>query len=57
MTTVLSACVRNAGRSPMAEAVLNALADPGEARAVGGDQAPAGAVAVRFQLRLTVGQA
>ena len=41
----------------MAEAVFNALADPGEARAVGGDQAPAGAVAVPFQLRLTVGQA
>jgi len=34
MTTVLSACVRNAGRSRMAEAFFNVLADPGEARAV-----------------------
>lgn len=33
-TTVLFACVHNAGRSQMAEAFFNALADPARARAV-----------------------
>lgn len=43
MVTILFACVRNAGRSPMAEAFFNALADPGKARALsaGTDPAPA----------------
>lgn len=34
MTTVLFACVHNAGRSQMAAAFFNALADPAKARAV-----------------------
>jgi arsenate reductase len=34
MTTVLFACVHNAGRSQMAAAWFNALADPSEARAI-----------------------
>jgi arsenate reductase (thioredoxin) len=34
MTTVLFACVHNAGRSQMAMAWLNALADPTKARAI-----------------------
>ena len=34
MTTVLFACVHNAGRSQMAAAWFNALADPSRARAV-----------------------
>jgi arsenate reductase len=34
MKTVLFACVHNAGRSQMAEAWFNALADPGKARAI-----------------------
>jgi len=34
MTTVLFACVHNAGRSQMAAAFFNELADPSQARAV-----------------------
>jgi arsenate reductase len=34
MTTVLFACVHNAGRSQMAAALFNRLADPAKARAV-----------------------
>ena len=34
MTTVLFACVHNAGRSQMAAAWFNALADPSRARAI-----------------------
>jgi len=34
MTTVLFACVHNAGRSQMASAWFNALADPAKARAI-----------------------
>jgi arsenate reductase len=34
MTTVLFACVHNAGRSQMAAAWFNALADPAKARAI-----------------------
>ena len=34
MTTVLFACVHNAGRSQMAAAWFNLLADPGKARAI-----------------------
>lgn len=34
MTTVLFACVHNAGRSQMAEAFFNRLADPARARAI-----------------------
>lgn len=42
MTTVLFACVRNAGRSQMAAAFFNALADPSKARGLsaGTDPAP-----------------
>ena len=42
MNTVLFACVHNAGRSQMAAAWFNLLADPGKARAVsaGTDPAP-----------------
>jgi arsenate reductase (thioredoxin) len=34
MNTVLFACVHNAGRSQMAAALFNALADPQKARAI-----------------------
>lgn len=41
MTTVVFACVRNAGRSQMAAAFFNLLADPAKARAVSAGTAPA----------------
>ena len=40
MTTVIFACVHNAGRSQMAAAFFNALADPGKARATSAGTAP-----------------
>ena len=42
--TVIFACVHNAGRSQMAAALFNQLADPGKARALSGGTAPARAV-------------
>ena len=44
MTTVIFACVHNAGRSQMAAAFFNALADPAKARAVSAGTAPASRV-------------
>ena len=41
MTTVLFACVHNAGRSQMAAALFNRLADPASARAVSAGTEPA----------------
>lgn len=41
MTTVIFACVHNAGRSQMAAAFFNACADPARARAVSAGTAPA----------------
>ena len=41
MKTVLFACVRNAGRSQMAAAFFNTLADPSKARAVSAGTQPA----------------
>jgi arsenate reductase len=41
MTTVLFACVHNAGRSQMAAAFFNHLADPGKAQAISAGTAPA----------------
>lgn len=41
MTTVLFACVHNTGRSQMAEAFFNRLADPAKACAVSGGTEPA----------------
>ncbi len=41
MTTVLFACVQNAGRSQMAAALFNAAADPSKARAISAGTAPA----------------
>jgi arsenate reductase len=41
MKTVIFACVQNAGRSQMAAAFFNALADRGRARAVSAGTAPA----------------
>jgi len=41
MTIVLFACVHNAGRSQMAAAYFNALADPAQARAVSAGTEPA----------------
>jgi arsenate reductase len=41
MTTVLFACVQNAGRSQMAAALFNRLADPTKARALSAGTAPA----------------
>lgn len=40
-TTVIFACVHNAGRSQMAAALFNLLADPSRARAVSAGTAPA----------------
>ena len=40
MKTVVFACVHNAGRSQMAAAFFNALADPSKARAVSAGTAP-----------------
>ena len=40
MTTVLFACVHNAGRSQMAATLFNLLADPAQARAVSAGTAP-----------------
>jgi len=40
MTTVIFACVHNAGRSQMAEALFNLLADPGKARALSAGTRP-----------------
>ncbi len=40
MTTVIFACVHNAGRSQMAAALFNALADPEKARALSAGTAP-----------------
>lgn len=40
MTTVIFACVHNAGRSQMAAALFNQLADPGRARALSAGTAP-----------------
>jgi arsenate reductase len=41
MTTALFACVHNAGRSQMAAAFFNALADPSAARAISAGTEPA----------------
>jgi arsenate reductase (thioredoxin) len=41
---VIFACVHNAGRSQMAQAFFNALADPGKARAISAGTQPAQAV-------------
>ncbi len=42
--TVLFACVHNAGRSQMAAAIFNALADPSKARAISAGTRPGPAV-------------
>ena len=44
MTTVLFACVHNAGRSQMAAGFFNALADPSRARAISAGTRPADCV-------------
>ena len=44
MNTVIFACVHNAGRSQMAAAFFNALADPAKARAISAGTHPAAAV-------------
>jgi arsenate reductase len=44
MKTVLFACVHNAGRSQMAAALFDELADPAKARAVSAGTDPGGAV-------------
>ncbi len=44
MMTVLFACVQNAGRSQMAAALFNSLADPDKARAVSAGTQPGTAV-------------
>ena len=41
LTTVLFACVHNAGRSQMAAGFFNALADPAKARAISAGTRPA----------------
>lgn len=41
MRRVIFACVHNAGRSQMAAAFFNAIADPGKARAISAGTAPA----------------
>jgi len=44
MKTVLFACIHNAGRSQMAAAMFNLLADPAKVRAISAGTAPAGRV-------------
>ncbi len=44
MTTVLFACVHNAGRSQMAAALFNTMADPRKGRAISAGTEPAAAV-------------
>jgi len=44
MTTVIFACVENAGRSQMAAAFFNAVADPSKARAISAGTKPAAQV-------------
>ena len=44
MKTVLFACVHNAGRSQMAAALVNKLADPSKARAISAGTEPGSAV-------------
>lgn len=44
MTTVLFACVKNAGRSQMAAAFFNRMADPARARAISAGTSPAESV-------------
>ena len=44
MTTVLFACVHNAGRSQIAAALFNRLADPAQARALSAGTQPAARV-------------
>lgn len=44
MKTVLFACDQNAGRSQMAAALFNAMADPAKARAISAGTEPAAAV-------------
>ena len=44
MTTVIFACIHNAGRSQMAAAFFNALADPTKARAISAGTEPAAQV-------------
>src|SRR5512144_2241221 len=44
MTTVVFACVHNAGRSQMAAALFDAIADPTKARAVSAGTAPGSSV-------------
>jgi arsenate reductase (thioredoxin) len=44
MTTVIFACVHNAGRSQMAAAFFNAIADPAKARAISAGTKPAESV-------------
>jgi arsenate reductase len=62
ITTVIFACVHNAGRSQMAAAFFNAIADPSKARAVSGGTQPAGSVhpevvAVMAEIGLDLSQA
>jgi protein-tyrosine-phosphatase len=45
--TIIFACVHNAGRSQMAAALFNALADPSKARAVSAGTTPLATVSVR----------
>jgi arsenate reductase len=44
MTTILFACVHNAGRSQMAAALFNQIVDPGKARAISAGTDPASRV-------------
>jgi len=44
MKTILFACVHNAGRSQMAAALFNQLADPAKARAISAGTEPGGQV-------------
>ena len=56
LTTVLFACVHNAGRSQMAAGFFNALADPATARAISAGTRPADRVnPVVVQAMLEVG--
>lgn len=53
MTTVIFACVHNAGRSQMASAIFNKFADPTKARAVSAGTQPLDQVHLRVKMAMS----
>lgn len=53
MTTVIFACIHNAGRSQMAAAFFNKYADPNKAKAISAGTQPADQVHLRVKMATT----